>query len=175
MSDLLHDKPQDVSECRSLFKAQQGQPHDWHFVSDQVMGGCSVGRIDLLERAGRACICMRGEVSLANNGGFVQVRMDWPQIADTTDYHGLYLVLLGDGHAIDVRLKTSVLQHPWQSFRTSLQPGQQWQSWWLPFSDFQPHRTDAVFEPATLRSIGLVAIGEAMSVDLCVAELGMYR
>ena len=39
----------------------------------------------------------------------------------------------------------------------------------------QPHRTDLELDPATIRSIAVIAIGEAFDVDVCVRRFGFYQ
>ena len=48
----------------------------WRGVSDTVMGGVSQGRLSVAAELGRPCLCLQGEVSLANSGGFVQASLD---------------------------------------------------------------------------------------------------
>ncbi|TVP90716.1 MAG: hypothetical protein EA348_05470 [Pseudomonadaceae bacterium] len=169
-------KPDNLSECRPLGEVRLDEPLAWEMISDQVMGGCSTGELNLLvERQGKACACLQGDVSLENNGGFLQMKSPLPADINAGDFQGLFIELLGGGHAVDIRLKTTDLQRPWQSFRVALEPAPEWQTWWLPFSAFQPHRTEAALDPEQLRSVAVVAIGEAMRVDVCVATWGLYR
>ena len=48
----------------------------WRSVTDQVMGGVSTARIAFEEIQGRLCLCLSGDVSLDNNGGFIQASLD---------------------------------------------------------------------------------------------------
>ena len=48
----------------------------WELLTDQVMGGVSTGTMIRDTVAGRAAIRRRGNVSLENNGGFVQIALD---------------------------------------------------------------------------------------------------
>jgi hypothetical protein len=48
----------------------------WELLTDEVMGGVSKGTMVRDVIAGRAAIRMRGDVSLENNGGFVQIALD---------------------------------------------------------------------------------------------------
>ncbi len=47
---------------------------NWEFITDQVMGGISSGNYIFLDENEINFLRMTGEVSLANNGGFIQVR-----------------------------------------------------------------------------------------------------
>ena len=46
----------------------------WEFITDQVMGGVSFGKKQLLEEKNFSFIRITGFVSLENNGGFIQAR-----------------------------------------------------------------------------------------------------
>jgi complex I intermediate-associated protein 30 (CIA30) len=48
----------------------------WQLFTDQVMGGVSNGSMMREAVAGRLAIRMRGDVSLENKGGFVQIAID---------------------------------------------------------------------------------------------------
>lgn len=50
----------------------------------------------------------------------------------------------------------------------------EWQSLRLPFADFVPHRTDAPFNLARLRRLGIVAIGRAFTADLALSGVRFY-
>jgi hypothetical protein len=48
----------------------------WAGFTDQVMGGVSSGSLAREEFKGRTANVLRGSVSLANNGGFIQMATD---------------------------------------------------------------------------------------------------
>jgi hypothetical protein len=125
---------------------------------------------------GHQALCLSGTVSLENNGGFVQVNLDLSPsgLLDASAFHGVYLVVRGNGANYNVHLKTAATQRPWQSYRAELGSGPSWQTVRLPFSTFRPHRLVSPFDPARLKRLGIVAIGRAMTADLCVAEIGFY-
>ena len=50
-----------------------------------------------------------------------------------------------------------------------------WQTVRLPFDQMIPHKTDAAFDPARLRRIGILAIGRAMRAEIAVAAVHLYR
>lgn len=76
---------------------------EWSGFSDRVMGGVSVG--SLLREAidGRQCNVLRGQVSLANNGGFIQMANDLTndpsksKLVDASQYDGIELDVLCKG------------------------------------------------------------------------------
>jgi hypothetical protein len=149
----------------------------WRLVTDGVMGGLSAGGLTLAQVDGRRALCLRGEVSLENNGGFVQAALDLAPRGDldARAYTGVRLLVRGNGETYNLHLKTADLSLPWQSYRSSFETGPEWREIRLPFSGFEPHRIDVPLDTGHLRSVGLVAIGRAFAAELCVAEVGLYR
>ena len=54
------------------FNADSGKY--WQYVSDRVMGGVSDGQVDLEKEGEMYYARLTGNVSTANNGGFIQLR-----------------------------------------------------------------------------------------------------
>lgn len=146
----------------------------WQLVSDRVMGGISNGTMVREIVAGRPAIHMRGDVSLENNGGFVQIALDLAPGGDAVDsgaWRGFELDVFGSGEEYGVHLRTTDLSRPWQSYRQGFRAEPRWQTIRLAFTEFVPHRTDIPLNVRRLRRIGLVAIGRAFSADLAVGGL----
>ncbi len=151
---------------------------DWSFVSDHVMGGVSSGAVNHESIQGREAVQMTGRVSLKNNGGFVQIAFDLDAAAEgiaPEDWTGIEFGLLGNDEAYDVRLRTTQLTRPWQSYRSEIVVPARWTITRVPFAGFVPHRTEARFDPSSLRRIGLLAIGRVFEADLAVSYVGFYR
>jgi hypothetical protein len=148
----------------------------WRFVTDRVMGGVSTGRIVFEEIQGRPCLCLHGDVSLDNNGGFVQIALDLaPEGAlDAGEFQGIRLVVRGNGASYNLHLKTADVRRPWQSYRSSFSTGPEWREIEIPFPCFVPYRIEVPFDLRKLRRLGLVAIGSTMMAELCLAEIGFY-
>ena len=68
----------------------------WVFAADTVMGGVSSGHIETLNIKGRMTTRLTGDVSLENNGGFVQMAFDINDDGSTFNASGF------DGVEIDV-------------------------------------------------------------------------
>lgn len=134
-----------MPESRSVMNFAQ-QPEvlvaQWGALDDVVMGGVSQS----YARAGDNCLIFAGEVSTANAGGFVSVRMrNLEEPLNLTDWEGIELEVRGDGqrYKFFVRCETrwDGVAHA-QSFDTI---GGEWQVIRLPFRDFH-----AVFRAKTL-------------------------
>jgi hypothetical protein len=147
---------------------------NWQLLTDQVMGGVSKGTMVRDAVAGRAAIRMRGDVSLENNGGFVQIALDLSPdgaVFDASAWSGIEIDVFGNGEEYGVHLRTDALTRPWQSYRQIFTADAEWRTVQLPFLRFVPHRTDVLLDTHRLRRIGVVAIGRPFSCDLALGGL----
>jgi len=150
----------------------------WRAVSDQVMGGVSQASVTREVLDGRPCLRLAGDVSLENNGGFIQAALDLAdpgQTLDASGHAGVRLVVRGNGEHYGVHLRTPDNVRPWQSYRARFTAGADVRTIELPFDVFEPHRLEAPLDIGRLRRIGLVAIGRAFRADLAVFEIGFFR
>jgi hypothetical protein len=150
----------------------------WQMITDTVMGGVSKGEMVREIVAGRPAIRLRGEVSLENNGGFVQIALDLSAEGgpvDASTWSGLELDVFGNSEEYAAHLRTSDLTRPWQSYRQSFKSFPRWQTVKLPFKHFSPNRTEIPLNVGRLRRFGLVAIGRAFSADISISGLRFFR
>lgn len=142
------------------------------------MGGVSVGALTVESVAGRRALCMRGKVSLANDGGFVQMSLDLVPgggAFDARGWTGVELDVHGNDETYGLHLRTVDLLRPWQSYRQTFVAVPRWTTIRLPFAGFTPHRVTTALDTGRLRRIGLAAIGRAFTADLALAGLCLYR
>lgn len=150
----------------------------WEYVADAVMGGLSKGGMRQETYRGRKATVLRGDVSLDNNGGFVQIAFDLKPDGtglDASGWDGVELDVCGNGETYDIRLRTDQLTRPWQSFRADFTAPPVWQTCQIPFDSVTPHKTDATFDPAQLRRIGILGIGREFHAEVAVAGIRLYR
>lgn len=149
----------------------------WRVIADTVMGGESTGQLTQTVMEGRNCLRLTGQVSLENNGGFVQASLDLSEsgLLDASDYAGIEIEVYGNGEMYNLHLRTDDTRIVWQSYRASFQAQPTWLVIRLPFENFQPHRIEKPLDKRKLRRLGVVAIGRAMQADVCVARLTLYR
>ncbi len=151
----------------------------WHFVADTVMGGVSTGSVVATTVRGRPAHRLIGNVSLENDGGFVQMAFDLDDASegetDPGNWTGLVMDVSGNGETYEVRLRTSQLTKPWQSFRAEFVADNNWTTIHLPFAAFEAHRHDHTFDPTQLRRIGVLAIGREFHADVSVSDIGFYH
>jgi hypothetical protein len=151
---------------------------NWEYVADTVMGGVSKGSISQEAVQGTVAVVLRGDVSLDNNGGFIQMAFDLRPDSTTVDvshWHGLDLTVWGNDQIYDIRMRTGQLTRPWQSFRTDFATLSKWQTLRLPFDKFEAHKNDEIFDPTQLRRIGILAIGREFEAHVAVSSIKLYR
>ena len=149
----------------------------WRLVTDGVMGGVSNGNLAVDSVAGKPCLRLRGNVRLENNGGFIQgaLAIEDSDAADASDYQGLLLEVYGNNEQYNLHLRTADVWLPWQAYRASFLAPARWHRLKLPFKEFTGHQIGKGLDLEHLLRIGIVAIGQEFSADLCLAKLALYR
>ena len=150
----------------------------WALISDGVMGGVSQGTMGRAQIEGRPAIRMQGEVSLENNGGFLQMAIDLGAqgtSVDASDWAGIEIDVIGNGEAYNLHLRTADVERSWQSYRHALTAPDVWTSIRLPFAGFTRHRIEAPLDLRKLRRLGIVAIGRAFKADIAIGGLRFYN
>jgi len=143
------------------------EARNWRFFTDQVMGGVSRGEASLADDA----VILRGQVSTANNGGFIQVRRNTAPLPKATT--ALRITARGDGQTYFVHLRTAATRLPWQYYQAAFEAPETWTEITLPLTAFRPSGSllPKVPNPASLRSIALVAYGRDHNADVALAEI----
>ncbi|PUB14129.1 CIA30 family protein [Yoonia sediminilitoris] len=151
---------------------------EWEYVADSVMGGVSQGELTSGRVQGRTATRLHGQVSLENNGGFLQMAFDLRPdggAVDVSAWSGIEMDVFGNDETYDLRLRTTQLARPWQSFRATFEAPNVWTALRVPFATFKPHRIDADFDPTGLRRMGVLAVGRIFTADVAVAGVRLYR
>ncbi len=150
----------------------------WRFAADTVMGGVSKGTISREQVSGQAALRLQGDVSLENNGGFIQAALPLVNDGGTFDasaYAGIELTVHGNSQEYSIHLRTDELTRPWQSYRSVFSAQPKWQTLRFPFDEFKPYRTEAALDTSRLVRVGLVAIGREFRADLAINALSLYK
>lgn len=149
----------------------------WRLITDGVMGGVSSGTLTTDNLQEKSCLRLRGDVSLRNNGGFIQAALDIDATpaANASAYQGIMLEVYGNDEAYNLHLRSKDVWLPWQSYRVSFVAAAKWQIIKLPFSTFSKYRVQKPLDLEHLKRIGIVAIGHEFSADLCIGEVALYR
>ena len=162
------------SENMSLNDTFDEKPQErWRFVTDQVMGGLSTGRLRFDVLREQPIAHMTGDVSTANNGGFIQFRR---KISAPENSSGIEIRARGNGEKYFIHLRTSGTLLPWQYYQASFETSQDWKTIRIPFSKFYGSSDwlNKVFYSSLIRSLGIVAYGRDHRADVMVSHIGFY-
>ena len=139
------------------FQAATNSPA-WQIVNDDVMGGVSTSRFQILTNRGAV---FSGVVSLENNGGFASVRSQ-PVRENLTGLTDFFLRVRGDGRSYKFSVRTGAsFDTPLYQCSFTTKPGE-WEEHRLAFSDFVPTFRGRVLtdvpplNPAKVNSVGFL-------------------
>ena len=141
----------------------------WAFFTDQVMGGVSDGQTSFDGTALR----LTGTVSTANNGGFIQARLKLDRRLPS-DATALVLRVRGNGERYFVHLRTGGTLLPWHYYQAPFETSADWTEVRVPLAAFEAstRMVRSRPEPASVRSIAVVAYGRDHAADLSVDWVG---
>jgi uncharacterized surface protein with fasciclin (FAS1) repeats len=150
----------------------------WSITTDQVMGGISTANysFDLID--GRRCIRLTGDVSLENNGGFIQVALPLGGIFKSFDagsYKGIRLWTKGNGRSYYLHLKTNQTTLPWQYYWADFKADRDWKMVELPFEDFAGDNIQSKLNSKQLKRLAIVGAKKAFNADVAVARIEFYK
>jgi len=162
----------DFNETESKYK--------WENFTDQVMGGVSEISTRLMNEDNQNFIRMEGDVSLKNNGGFIQIRLELAtgfKVFKASDFDGIRLYARGQGSGYYLFLRTSNTFFPWQFFKASVNTGDDWRTIDIPWNEIVKgdNGTLGNFDPAKLKSIALVAYGKEFRAEVDLMRIGFYK
>jgi complex I intermediate-associated protein 30 (CIA30) len=133
----------------------------WQIVNDDVMGGVSTSRFQILTNGGAV---FSGVVSLENNGGFASVRSS-PARHDLTGCGCFVIRVRGDGRRYKFTARTETgFDAPLYQFAFLTKRGE-WEEHRLAFKDFVP-----TFRGRILTGVPPLDPGKITSVGLLISE-----
>jgi len=151
----------------------------WQGFTDQVMGGRSEIEVRLLQEDDTLFLRMTGNVSLKNNGGFIQVRLPLEKEGKQFDASGFSGVLLqyrtAAAGSYYLHMRTSRNRFPWAHFAAPIPPAPEWKEARVPWEAFEkqltPLRTPRLNK---LTSIAVVAAKEEFTALIDIRYIGLY-
>lgn len=147
----------------------------WQGFTDRVMGGLSDMQAGYARHDDQTVMVLRGQVRLENNGGFVQIRL--PLQADGGDFDASpYTAIRIRGRAVNpgsyyLHLRTADTRRPWAYYRAPLEFGAEWTTLDIPLQAFQPRSLSTPLDTRSLRSLAVVAYGEAFEAHVEVSRI----
>jgi len=158
------------------FNADSGRY--WQYVSDRVMGGVSDGQVTLEQDGDMYYARLTGNVSTANNGGFIQLRAGVSFAnteKDDKNLQGVRLNVRGNGETYYIHIRTNESWSPSDYYATTFKADAEWKMIDLPFNKFERKWSkDSVLDPKKIRSFGIVAYGKDYISDVSVSTLEFY-
>ena len=146
----------------------------WQGFTDRVMGGRSEIQAGYREHDGGHALYMQGPVRLDNNGGFIQVRLPLGTTRegfDASAYAGVAITLRGRPGPYFLHIRNHETQRVWQYYRAALEVDEHWQRLVVDFSKFDSEHLRSALDPRQLRSLAIVAYGEAFEAELEISRL----
>jgi len=147
----------------------------WSYFADTVMGGISEGSAKIKNNGLVKTINLTGEVSTANNGGFIQVRSSIPREL-AKGKTGIKLKVKGNGERYYLHIRNSSTLLPWHYYQQGFDTTADWQVIKLPFQSFAKSSPfmRTLIKQNTIKTIGIVAYGKDYSADISVISMEFY-
>lgn len=149
----------------------------WQAFTDGVMGGQSRMDARLVRDGENIVLRMTGSISLANNGGFIQVRLPLSERGslDASAYSAIAVETRGRPGEYYIHIRTQQTRLPWQHFKARVPVSDTWQRTVIPFSSFLPDSVRGPLDESRLTSIGIVAGGAAFDGDISIRRIELIR
>jgi hypothetical protein len=149
----------------------------WQYISDQTMGGISEGQA-ILEKDGDMLFArLRGNVSTANNGGFIQIRTTFSfvdLINSDKNLLGVRLNTKGNGETYHIFIRTSEDRSYRDFYSATFTVNDNWEIVDLPFTKFKHRYSNKSLNGNDIRTFGIVAYGRDFFSDVSVSEISFY-
>ena len=159
-----------------LFENFNNKPEEkWEFITDQVMGGVSEGKVEYFKEDEISYARMTGIVSLENNGGFIQIRkkMDFSL---SKEIKSLKIQVRGNNQEYFIHIRTSGTILPWQYYQAPFIATDKWETQDVKLIEFK--RSGIMLakkiNPKNIKSIAIVAYGKEHEAFIDVNNIIIY-
>jgi len=158
------------------FNADSGKY--WQYVSDRVMGGVSDGQVTIEQDGEMYYARLTGNVSTANNGGFIQLRSG-VSFANTEkdgkNLKGVRLNVRGNGETYDIHIITNDRAYYGDYYSATFKADSDWKMIDLPFNKFERQRYNTLkLDAKNIRSFSITAYGRDFTSDVSVSTIEFY-
>ena len=160
----------------TIFKDNFENPKKWQFISDQVMGGVSSGKVEFLSDNNNFYARLTGNVSTENKGGFIQIRRKLEKLS-LRRAKFIKIIAKGNNQNYFVHLRTSGTLLPWQYYQISFKVDNDFKIFKLPINEF---KRSSIFlskqiNPENITSVGVVAFGRDHTADIYIKEINFIE
>ena len=149
----------------------------WQYISDQTMGVVSDGQAILDKDGDMIFARLTGNVSTANNGGFIQIRTNFSfvdLINTNKDLKGVLLNTKGNGETYHIFIRTSEDRSYRDFYSDTFTANDNWEIVDLPFTKFKHRYSNRSLDGNDIRTFGIVAYGRNFYSDVSVSEIIFY-
>ena len=147
----------------------------WEFISDQVMGGESDGKIQFVKEDDKSFARMTGIVSLENNGGFIQIRKKI-DFSLSKEIKSIKIQVRGNNQEYFIHIRTSGTILPWQYYQAPFIATDKWETQDIKLIEFK--RSGIMLakkiNPKNIKSIAIVAYGKEHEAFIDVNNIIIY-
>ena len=158
------------------FNADSGKY--WQYVSDQVMGGLSDGQVSLEQDGEIYYARLTGNVSIRNNGGFIQLRSGVSfknSEKDGKNLQGVRLNVRGNGETYEIHITTNDRVYRGDYYSATFKADSDWTMIDLPFTKFKRKRSNNLkLDAKNITRFGIVAYGREFISDVSVSTVEFY-
>ena len=147
----------------------------WEFISDQVMGCESDGKVEFIKEDDKSFVRMTGIVSLENNGGFIQIRkkIDYSLSKNSK---AIKIEVRGNNQEYFIHIRTSGTILPWQYYQAPFLATNAWETQNINLDEFK--RSGIMLakniNPKNIKSIAIVAYGKEYEAVVEVNNIIIY-
>ena len=150
----------------------------WQYVSDQVMGGVSDGKVTLEQDGEMYYARLTGNVSTKNNGGFIQLRSGVSfknSEKDGKNLQGVRLNVRGNGETYEIHITTNDRVYRGDYYSATFKADSDWKMIDLPFNKFKRKRSNNTkLDAKNITRFGIVAYGREYVSDVSVSTIEFY-
>jgi len=172
----INSKAIAVEDLSFPFNADSGRY--WQYVSDQVMGGVSVGKVTLEQDGEMYYARLTGNVSTRNNGGFIQLRSGISfanSEKEGRNLQGVRLNVRGNGETYDIHIITNDRAYYGDYYSATFKANSDWKMIDLPFNTFERKRFNASkLDAKNIRNFSITAYGRNFTSDVSVSTIEFY-
>lgn len=153
---------------------------EWEGFTDTVMGGVSQMQTGIRQETGQKFLRMSGQVSLKNNGGFIQVRIKLDpegKALNLSEWTGVELKVRGQGQSYYIFARNKATRFPWKFYQAAVPLNNDWQVVRIPWTAFRKGDFGIMpgFDPGSITSLAIVAYKKEFQALIDVAQVGLYR
>ena len=172
----INSKAIAVEDLSYPFNADSGRY--WQYISDQVMGGVSVGKVTLEQDGEMYYARLTGNVSTRNYGGVIQLRTGISfanSEKDGKNLQGVRLNVRGNGETYDIHIITNDMAYYGDFYSATFQADSDWKMIDLPFNTFERKRSNNTkLDAQNITRLGIVAYGREYVADISVSTIEFY-